>query len=58
MKYCFEKYEFNNRGRIFLGYEQIHANSSLEARELLQEKVGPNIVLSEIFLEENYELLY
>jgi len=53
MKYCFEKYEFTERGRIFLGYEQTQASSSQEAREKIQEKVGENITLTQIFVNQD-----
>lgn len=48
-KYCFEKYEFSNRGRIFLGYETVFANSTEEAREIAQQKVG-DLTLAQIFV--------
>lgn len=48
-KYCFEKYEFGNRGRIFLGYETVFANSSEEAREVAQQKAG-DATLAQIFV--------
>ncbi len=53
MKYCFEKYEYNNRGRIFLGYESVVATSNEEAREIVQQKVGEDIVLAQIYITQN-----
>jgi len=55
MKYCFEKYEFGNRGRIFLGFEQVNASSSEEARQIVQEKVGDEIHLAQIFIYQNQQ---
>ena len=52
MKYVFEKYEFNNRGRIFLGFQQVEANSIEEAREIAQQKAGDNITLAQIFVPQ------
>lgn len=53
MKYCFEKYEFSNRGRIFLGYEIVNAASNEEAREKAQIKTGDNIFLAQIFIHQD-----
>jgi len=53
MKYVFEKYEFGNRGRIFLGYETAFASSSEEAREKAQEKVGKDVTLAQIFVPQD-----
>lgn len=50
MKYCFEKYEFGKRGRVFLGYESVTANSNEEARDIAQQKVGDDVVLAQIFI--------
>jgi len=50
MKYCFEKYEFSNRGRMFLGYESVNASSLEEARSIAQQKAGDNIFLAQIFI--------
>lgn len=50
MKYCFEKYEFGDRGRIFKGYQQVEAGSVEEARQLAQEKAGDSITLAQIFV--------
>jgi len=49
MKYTFEKYEFNNRGRIFLGYINVDASSNEEAKNFAQLKVGEEITLVPIF---------
>jgi len=53
MKYCFEKYELSNRGRIFKGFEQVNANSVEEAREIAQQKAGDNITLAQIFIHQD-----
>ena len=53
MKYCFEKYEFGNRGRIFLGFEQVNAESVEEAREIAQQKAGESITLAQIFIHQD-----
>lgn len=53
MKYVFEKYEFNNRGRIFLGYETTIADSNEEARFIVQEKVGESIKLEQIYTPQD-----
>lgn len=50
MKFTFEKYEFGDRGRIFLGYHTVQANSNEEAREIAQAKVGEGITLAQIFV--------
>lgn len=52
MKYVFEKYEFSKRGRVFLGYESITASSSEEAKSIVQEKVGDNIILAQIYIPQ------
>jgi len=53
MKYVFEKYEFNNRGRIFLGFETVHADNQEDAKNLAQEKVGEGIALFQIFVPQD-----
>lgn len=53
MKYCFEKYEFGHRGRIFLGYITVSASSNEEARNIAQEKAGSNITLAQIFIHQD-----
>jgi len=55
MKYCFEKYEFGDRGRIFLGFEQVNAGSSEDARQIVQDKVGDNIHLAQIFVYQEQQ---
>lgn len=52
MKYCFEKYEFGERGRIFLGYETVYAEDEVSARELAQHKAGRDITLAQIFVHQ------
>jgi len=52
MKYVFEKYEFSKRGRIFKGFETIQASSVEEARETVQNKVGSEIVLAQIYVPQ------
>lgn len=53
MKYTFEKYEFGDRGRIFLGYYTVQANSNEEAKEIAQAKVGNDIFLAQIFIPQD-----
>lgn len=53
MKYCFEKYEFGERGRIFLGYQQVNANSNEEALAIAQQKVGEGITLAQIYITQD-----
>lgn len=53
MKYCFEKYEFCDRGKIFLGFQQVEANSIEEAREIAQQKAGEGITLAQIFIYQD-----
>ena len=51
-KFAFEKYEFNNRGRIFKGYQTVEAFSLEEAKELAQAKAGEEITLVQIYLPQ------
>lgn len=53
MKYTFEKYEFNERGRIFVGYHTVNASSNEEAWELAQSKVGEHITLMPIYVPQD-----
>jgi len=53
MKYCFEKYEFGNRGRVFHGFETVIADSVEEAREIAQTKVGDDVFLAQIYIPQN-----
>lgn len=50
MKYVFEKYEFGKRGRVFLGYESVEAQDPYEAKDVLQIKVGEDVVLAQIYI--------
>jgi len=52
-KYCFELYEFGDRGRIFLGYRTVQATSSEDALSAVQEKLDDNIRVCPIYLENN-----
>lgn len=52
MKYVFEKYEFSNRGRVFLGYETVNATSTDEARDKAQNKLGDSISLFQIYVPQ------
>lgn len=54
MKYVFEKYEFGDRGRIFIGYASAEASSSEEAKIKIQEKVGNEIVLAQIWVPQSH----
>ena len=53
MKYTFEKYEFSEKGRVFLGYNTVNAETSEEAKELAQQKLGEDIFLAQIFVPQN-----
>lgn len=53
MKYCFELYEFSNKGRIFLGYKTILAANSNEARKIIQSKLPDNVVLAQIYIQQD-----
>lgn len=53
MKYTFEKYEFNERGRIFTGYHSVNATSKEEALELAQSKVGEITTLVPIYVPQD-----
>lgn len=53
MKYTFEKYEFNEKGRIFTGYYTVNASNNEEARELAQSKVGGHITLAPIYVPQD-----
>lgn len=50
MTHCFEKYEFNKKGRIFEGYIGVIASSNEEARELAQQQAGEHIKLVPIYI--------
>lgn len=52
MKYLFEKYEIGERGRIFLGYESIISDSTENALLSVQEKVGDEVVLAQIYINQ------
>lgn len=52
MKYVFEKYEFSNRGRIFLGFETIFSDSTENAVLSVQERVGENVTLVPIWIPQ------
>jgi hypothetical protein len=49
MKFVFEKYEFAERGRLFLGYISVNATSEEEAREIAQQKSGESVFLAHIY---------
>jgi len=53
MKYTFEKYEFSEKGRIFLGYHSVSALDNEEAKRFAQEKVGENITLVQIYVPQD-----
>jgi hypothetical protein len=53
MKYTFEKYEFNERGRNFIGYYTVNASSNEEAQKLAQSKVGEHITLIPIYVPQD-----
>jgi len=52
MKYCFEKYEFSNQGKTFLGYLPVDASSNEEAKQIAQDKVGDSVVLTQIYIPQ------
>lgn len=52
-KYVFEKYEFNERGRIFLGYITVKGEDASDALKTAQDKVGESIRLHQIFVPQN-----
>lgn len=52
-KYVFEKYEYGVRGRIFMGYVTVLAESVENARETAQTKVGESITLAQIYVPQN-----
>jgi len=49
--YCFELYEFGNRGRIFLGHKTIQALTKEDALSAIEEKLDENVKAFEIYLE-------
>jgi hypothetical protein len=53
MKYTFEKYEINKKGRNFIGYCTVNASSNEEAQELAQSKVGEHITLIPIYFPQD-----
>jgi len=50
MTHCFEKYEFNNKGRIFNGYIGVDADNDQQAAELAQQLAGEHIKLQAIYI--------
>lgn len=52
MKYVFEKYEFGERGRIFLGFETVFSDSTENALLSVQERVGEDITLAQIWVPQ------
>lgn len=52
-KYVFEKYEFSENGRIFLGYITVTGEDNIDAQNTAQEKVGEHIRLQQIYVPQN-----
>lgn len=52
MKYCFEMYEFSDKGRIFKGYKSVNAYSVDEAKEIAGSKLASNIRLVQIYIPQ------
>lgn len=52
MKFLFELYDMGKRGRIFLGYKTVHAESSEDAEAMLREKVDESITLCPLYCEQ------
>ena len=52
MNYVFEKYEIGDKGRIFLGYITVKANSNEEAAEIAQAKVSDGVTLAQIWVPQ------
>jgi len=52
-KYCFEKYEYGDRGISFLGYITVNGEDEKDAYNLAKEKVGDNIHLQQIYIPQN-----
>jgi len=52
-KYVFEKYEINEKGRIFLGYLTVNGKDNSYALNNAREKVGENIILHEIYTPQS-----
>lgn len=52
MKYCFEMYEFSDRGRVFLGYKSINAENADLAKELASNKLKEGIKLEQIYIPQ------
>jgi len=52
MKYTFELYEFNNRGRIFQGYKNVNASSNEEALEIASTNLPENVKLVQIWVPQ------
>jgi len=50
IKFCFEMYEFGERGRVFLGYKQIEAEDLQTAKLSAQELVGYSVSLFPIYI--------
>jgi hypothetical protein len=52
MKYLFEKYVTNERGRVFLGYEAVVSDSTENARLSVLNKVGQDITLAQVYVPQ------
>lgn len=51
-KYCFELYDYNEKGRIFLGYKTVQAENSEQAYEVASQKLADNIRLFQIYIPQ------
>jgi len=49
-KYCFELYEFGERGRVFLGFKQVRALTKEDALAAVEEKLDENIRAFQIYI--------
>ena len=52
-KYCFELYEFSNRGRVFIGYKTVAALTKEDALNIVSEKLNQGVQAFPIYLEQN-----
>jgi len=52
-KYCFELYEFGERGKVFLGFKQVRALTREDALSAVEEKLDEKTKAFQIYVNQD-----
>ena len=55
MKYLFEKYLTNQRGRSFVGYQSVVADSLEDAKHAVLSKAEEGVTLAQVYIPQEEE---